>query len=86
MEIKKNVILRKVAGDYMLVPIGTAVFDYNGIFMLTESARMLWEGIKSGAEEEDLIRSLLAEYDIDEETARADVNEFLENLRKYEII
>ena len=86
MEIKKNVILRKVAGDYMLVPIGAAVFDYNGIFMLTESAHFLWQNIKNGAEEEDLVKALLTEYDIDEATAVADVNEFLEALRKYGII
>lgn len=86
MEIKKNVILRKVAGDYMLVPIGAAVFDYNGIFMLTESARLLWEGIKSGEERDGLIKALLSEYDIDEATAAADVDEFLSHLEKYGII
>ena len=39
MEIKKQVILRSVAGEHMLIPVGETVFQYNGIFMLTESGK-----------------------------------------------
>lgn len=86
MDIKKNVILRTVAGEHMLVPIGDTVFQYNGIFMMTDSGKLLWENIRNGAEKDELVKVLTVEYEIDEATALQDVEEFLEKLRSYEII
>ncbi len=86
MEIKKQVILRSVAGEHMLIPVGETVFQYNGIFMLTESGKILWENIEKGATEDDLVTALTVEYGIDSDTAKADVQEFLEMLRSFEII
>ena len=86
MEIKKQVVLRSVAGEYMLIPIGETVFEYNGIFMLTESGKFLWENIEKGAEADQLKQLLVAEYEIDFNTASADVDEFIEMLKTFGII
>ncbi len=86
MEIKKNVIMRTVAGEHMLVPVGDTVFQYNGIFMLTDSGKFLWDKIREGAEKDELVDALTAEYDVDKLTAEKDVAEFLEKLQSYEII
>ncbi|MBQ3006147.1 MAG: PqqD family protein [Clostridia bacterium] len=86
MEIKKNVIMRTVAGEHMLVPVGDTVFQYNGIFMLTDSGKLLWDKIRDGAESEGLVKALIEEYEIDEATASKDVADFLEKLQSYEII
>ena len=86
MEIKKQVILRSVAGEHMLIPVGETVFEYNGIFMLTESGKFLWENITNGADETDLTNLLMQEYGIDSDTATADVKEFLEMLRTFGIV
>ena len=86
MEIKKQVILRSVAGEHMLIPVGETVFEYNGIFMLTESGKLLWENIETGADEEELKDLLMKEYEIDSDTASNDVKEFLEMLKTFGII
>lgn len=86
MEIKKQVILRSVAGEHMLIPVGETVFQYNGIFMLTESGKILWENIEKGVEKDGLVSALMEEYGIDSATAEADVSEFLEMLGSFEII
>lgn len=86
MEIKKQVILRSVAGEHMLIPVGETVFEYNGIFMMTESGKLLWESIVKGAEEEELTEIIMKEYEIDSDTASADVKEFLEMLKAFGII
>lgn len=86
MEIKKNVIVRTVAGEHMLVPVGDTVFEYNGIFMLTDSGKLLWDKICEGAEKEEVVKSLTEEYDVDEATALQDVDAFLQKLQSYEII
>lgn len=86
MEIRKKVILRKIAGQDMLVPIGDTVFEYNGIFLLTESGRFLWENITAGCNKQELCALLADNYSIDKETATQDVDEFLAKLQELDFI
>ena len=47
---------------------------------------LLWKKLENGATEEELVATVLEEYDIDEETAKKDIKEFLEKLDQYNII
>ncbi len=80
MKIKKEVVVRCVAGEYMLIPVGGTVADYNGLFVVTESGMLLWNLIKNGAEKEELVSALMKEYGIDSKTAAEDTNEFIRKL------
>ncbi len=86
MEIKQKVILRTVAGQDMLIPAGNTVFTHNGIFLLTESAGLLWKKIENGAEREELIDVLMKEYDIFRELASEDVDSFINKLTESGIL
>lgn len=86
MKILKQVILRTVAGESMLVPTGDTVLEYNGLFLLTESGKLLWQGILDGKELDDLAAILVTEYGIDDITAKTDTEEFLARLREYGIV
>lgn len=86
MKINKKMILREVAGEYILVPVGTSVISTNGLFMLTETAAFIWK-ILSDAENEDyIVEKITEEYDVDAEEARTDVRNFLSFLHSHEII
>lgn len=86
MEIRKELIKRQVAGDTILVPVGQSVYNSNGLFVLNEVGAFLWDLLPEARTAEDLCRSVLTEYEVEEETAMADVQEFLEHLRKLDII
>ena len=42
MKIKENYMLRKVADCYVVVPIGEAVAEFNGMINLNEVGAFLW--------------------------------------------
>ena len=86
MKIVKQVILRTIAGESMLVPVGDTVTKYNGLFVMTPSAKLLWEAIQDGKEEDELASVLVDAYGIDEETAKADSGAFVAKLRELEIV
>ena len=86
MTIKKDMILRKVGVDIILVPVGSAVKDHNGFFMLTESACFLWEHLPECNSVQELAKKLFDEYDVTEEQALADTKEFIDKLVELEII
>ncbi|NLB77706.1 MAG: PqqD family protein [Clostridiaceae bacterium] len=86
MKIKDGFLLREIAGSWVVVPLGQRVVEYNGLMVLSESGAMLWKKMETGAEMDDLVQAILSEYDIDEATARADVEEMVGNISKRGLI
>lgn len=80
MKIKDGFILREVAGSYLVVAVGARVKDFNGMINLNETGAFLWKLLEKGATEEEAVAELLKEYDVDEETAKADVKAFVSKL------
>lgn len=86
MKIKKDVILRKIGSDIILVPFGNSLKDNNGLFILTESACFLWEHIPECNSVPELAHKLFDEYDVTEEQALADTEKFIDKLVEFGII
>ena len=55
MKIKDGFILREVAGNYIVVAVGSAVKTFNGVINLNQTGAFLWELLQKGAEKEDLV-------------------------------
>ena len=82
MKIKKGFMLREVAGNYIVVAVGDALKQFNGMINLNESGAFLWERLIDGGDEQSLVKAMLDEYDVDKTTAQTDVKEFIEKLTK----
>ena len=82
MKIKQDFILRQVADNWVVLPVGQACVDFNGMLSLNDSGAMLWKVLEQGGDQDTLADALTAEYDIDRATALADAAEFLEKLEK----
>ena len=79
MKIKEGYLLRQVAGNAVVVPVGHA--DFSGMITLNETAAFLWQQLTEGATEESLCTAMLSEYDVPADVAAADVATFLKTLR-----
>lgn len=86
MIIKKDLIKRRIAGDTVLVPVGKTVYDANGLFVMNELGTFIWDLLPGVDTEEEICRAIIDEYDVSEEVASADVAEFMDALRRMEII
>ena len=80
MRLKENFVLRQVADTWVVLPLGAASLDFNGMLTLNESGALLWRALEKGGDREALADALTAEYDVDRATALADVEEFLKKL------
>lgn len=86
MKTKKGFMLRSVAGKSIVVPIGQASVDFNGIINLNETGAFLWEQLSKGCTYDELLASLLGEYDVSEDIARKDIDAFLKTARDANVI
>lgn len=81
MKVKPGFILREVADTYVVMPVGEAVMQFNGMLSLNETGVVLWRKLEQGAALSELARELADRYGIDEEKATADAEAFLEALQ-----
>lgn len=86
MKIKDGFVLRELGGQYIVVAIGEASKNFNGIIHLNETGAFLFNQLKENLDENTLIERLLNEYEVDLNQAKNDVKEFVERLKKAKLI
>ncbi len=82
MEVNKNFVLRTIADENMLVPVGEQTIVTNGMIRLSPVAALIWQKLYDGAEMEEVLAAVQETYEIDADTARTDLNEFIEQMKK----
>ena len=80
MKMKEGFLLREVAGQTVVLPVG-ADMDLNLMITLNETGAFLWEKLQEETDEAALVAAVLAEYDADEATAKQAVSNFVAKLR-----
>ena len=86
MKRKKNVILRDIGGETLLVPIGAKLIDLNGLITLNETAACLWEMLAQERTEDELSVILAQRFYVNIERARVDVQTFLNEIDKIGVV
>ena len=86
MKIKNGFVVRSIAGESVVVALGEASKNFNGIIKLNDTGRFLWDKLAVGCEKAELVDAILAEYDIDRQTAEADIDRFTETLKGANIL
>lgn len=86
VKVIKDLIVREIAGEYILIPTGDAALKIHGIINLSESGCLLFNKMQSECTEAELLETILNEYDIDCETALQDIRSFIEKMEKIGIL
>lgn len=86
MKLKKKFIVREVAGEYILIPTGEGVTEYNGIFTISPVAALAIELMEKDSTRDEIIQKILDEFDTDRETAEKDFDVFIGQLEELKMI
>lgn len=87
MKINENFVLKSIAGEAVVMPVGDAVNKINGMIKLNPTAEIMWKALETEATIEDVISAIRANcQNIDENTIIEDVVAFTEKLRKLGIL
>ena len=79
IKAKKGFLLRRLGDEYMVVAIGEASKNFNGMIRMNETGAFYWKELEQGVAEDDLVAKTMERFtDVTKETARQDVQAFLE--------
>jgi hypothetical protein len=82
MKASNQFILRTIADEHLLIPVGEAALSVKGLIALSESGVILYNKLKNGCTRADLVAALMAEYEVSEEIASQDTDAFLNQMRQ----
>ncbi len=80
MKIKGEYVLDSIGDEKMAVPLNTAQSNQVGIIKLNAVGAFLWSLLEKDTKEEELVKALADNAEVDSETAGRDVKAFLNKL------
>jgi len=76
----QDIIARQIAGETLLVPIRGDLAGMQRLFALDKVGEYIWQLLDAPIDCDLIVQSVLANFEVDQEQAQADVQGFLEEL------
>lgn len=74
-------VMHKMLDDYMIIAVGENAQSFHSIIQTNDTGAFYWQMIEQGTTPEAMIKAVMERYDdVDEETARQDVTEFIQGI------
>lgn len=80
MKIKEGFVLRNVMDEYIVMPTGDNIAKFDGAVVLNEVSAFIYKLLEAPMCRDDLLTAVLNEFDVDEATASADLDNLLNKL------
>lgn len=82
MKMKHDFVLRHIVGEYVLIPMGKGALEFSGMVSTNAVGALILEKLRTNTSREEIVAAICAEFEIDEATATADMEQFLARLEK----
>jgi hypothetical protein len=82
----EDVVARKIAGEFILVPIVRRSADLDSIFDLNSVGSFIWERLDGYTSGQEIVHVLTEEFDVSEVQAAEDYRVFLEQLSSIGVV
>lgn len=86
MKIKDGFAKRNIAGSEIVVPVGVEASRFNGMITLNESGGFFWDCFMEDRTVDEVVSLVLEEYDVAEEIAKRDVENFVKMLKDNDLL
>lgn len=86
MKLQGEFVVRQVMDQIVAIPVGETALRLNGMILLNDVSRVIWEKLETETSPEQILAAVTENFEVSEEEARADIEEFLDKLRKMQIL
>lgn len=81
-----GIVPRKTGDEYVLVPVSDNIADMDSVYTLNETGAFIWERLDGKSTLAEIISCMQSEFDVDAETAKNDLLDFVTEMEKFLII
>lgn len=86
IKAKSGFVLKNVTDGYILMPTGDNTGKNKGTVLLNNVSALVWEKLQKPVSRNDLLRAILDEYEVEKDTAAADLDVLLEKLKSFGVL
>ena len=86
MKLRGEFVVRQVMDCVAAIPVGATALQLNGMILLNDVSRVIWERLAEGATLEQIVMAITDDFEVSNEEAIADVKAFLEKLRQAQLL
>lgn len=86
MKLKYELTVREIMGEYLLVPMGEGALKISGMGSTNAVGAFICKHLKEDCTYDELYAALLNEFEVEEDVAKKDMDEFLDRLRQLEVL
>ena len=86
MQIVEGFCIRKILDETVAIPTEEAAHRLSGLVSMNETGEFLFQLLQTRQTKESLVAALLDNYEIDEQTANADVESFIRTLQDHNLL
>lgn len=86
MRLRGEFVVRQVMDDTIAVPVGETARQLNGMILLNNVSRVIWQQLQVGTSLENIVAAVTATFEVSPEEAREDILEFLNKLRQAQLL
>ena len=86
MKLCGEFIVRQVMDNIVAIPVGQTALRLNGMIMLNDVSKTIWECLEQGCNLESVVRAVTDAFDVSAEEAQADIQEFCDKLRSLQLL
>jgi hypothetical protein len=82
----ERMVSRRIAGEFVLVPIMSRGADVDGLFTLNRVGAFIWENLDGRRTGTEIVEALQERFDVDAKRAKGDYCRFLEALQSIKAV
>lgn len=82
MKLNEGFVLREIAGENLLIPVGGQAVKINGVIALSPVAAEIWKALREHPETDYALQKVLELFDVDEDAAKKDIDEFITQMEQ----
>ena len=86
MKIKKEYVMRDVAGQAIVIAIGKESEQFKGMINLNRAGKDVWTYLEKGLDFVAIAKKMAEKYEVDENTAMHDVESMVDRLYRIGVL
>lgn len=88
MKLKRSddFVMREIAGETFLIPVGDATKRFNGMITLNPLSTFIWQELEKAMTIDELTQAVTDTYEVETEQAKSDIKEFVDQMKVIEMV